>query len=71
MNIGILGAGHIAGTMAETIRMMAGNGEDVSLYAIGSRSERKAESFAMKNGCIVPTEAMRTSSVTQMSTWST
>lgn len=51
MNIGILGAGNIAGTMAETIRMMAGNGEDVSLYAIGSRSERKAESFAMKNGC--------------------
>ena len=50
MNVGILGAGNIAGTMAETIRMMASDGEDVSLYAIGSRSERKAQSFAMKNG---------------------
>ena len=50
MNVGILGAGNIAGTMAETIRMMASGGEDVSLYAIGSRSERKAQSFAMKNG---------------------
>lgn len=42
MNIGILGAGNIARTMAHTVN----NTENVTLAAIGSRSKEKAEIFA-------------------------
>lgn len=42
MNIGILGAGNIAGCMAQTVLPM----EDVCLYAVASRSEEKAKAFA-------------------------
>lgn len=44
MNIGILGAGKIAGVMADTINKMA----DVELYAVGSRTLEKANAFARK-----------------------
>lgn len=50
MNIGILGAGNIAATMAETIRQMNIAGEDVALYAVASRDEMKATSFAARFG---------------------
>jgi len=51
MNLGILGAGGIAGTMANTVNMMnkAGAG-DVHLYAVGSRDLKKAQKFAAVNG---------------------
>lgn len=42
MNIGILGAGRIAITMANTVNGM----EDVSLYAVASRDLKRAEAFA-------------------------
>ena len=42
MNVGILGAGNIAGVMAKTINAM----EDATLYAIGSRYYEKAKAFA-------------------------
>lgn len=45
MNIGILGAGKIAGVMADTINKMAG----VELYAVGSRTLEKANAFAPGN----------------------
>ena len=46
MNMAILGAGRIAGTMAETIREM----KWVNSYAVASRSKEKAESFAGEYG---------------------
>ncbi len=42
MKVGILGAGSIAGTMAETVNKMRG----VELYAVGSRTVEKAKTFA-------------------------
>ena len=42
MNIGILGAGKIAGVMADTINKM----DNVELYAVGSRTLEKANAFA-------------------------
>ncbi len=42
INLGILGAGNIAGTMAATVNKM----RDVKLYAVGSRDIAKAERFA-------------------------
>jgi len=42
MNIGIIGAGNIAGKMAATVMRM----EDATLYAIASRSQAKAMAFA-------------------------
>ncbi len=42
MKVGILGAGSIAGTMAETVNKMRG----VELYAVGSRTVEKAKAFA-------------------------
>ena len=42
MNIGIMGAGNIARMMAYTINEM----EDATLYAIGSRTQEKADAFA-------------------------
>ncbi len=49
INIGIIGAGRIAGTMADTIRRMkaAGN-KDVELYGIASRCGDRAMAFAAK-----------------------
>lgn len=46
MKIGILGAGHIAATLAETMQRM----EEVECYAVASRSYEKAEAFANKFG---------------------
>lgn len=46
MNIGILGAGNIAGSMARTICGMAAQGRPVTLYAVASRSQEKADAFA-------------------------
>lgn len=43
MNIAILGAGRIAGTMAKTINQM----DEVNLYAVASRSLERAENFAI------------------------
>ena len=44
MKIGILGAGNIAGTMADTLRQM----EQVTCLAVGSRTLQKAQEFAEK-----------------------
>ncbi len=44
--IGIIGAGHIAGKMARTLRKVEG----IRLVAIGSRSLEKAQAFAQENG---------------------
>ena len=49
MNVGILGAGGIAVSMARTIAGLT----DVCNYAIGSRDLKKAEEFAEKNGISV------------------
>ena len=46
MKISILGAGNIAGTLAETMRQM----EEVDCYAVASRSLEKAEAFAKEHG---------------------
>lgn len=46
-NIGIMGAGNIAGVMAETVKKM----KNVKLYAIASRQKVKADVFAGKYGC--------------------
>ena len=46
MKMAILGAGGIAGTMAETISRM----DEVEKYAIGSREPSKAKAFAEKYG---------------------
>lgn len=46
VNMGILGAGNIAGTMAETVNKMSG----VKCYAIASRTLEKAESFGAAHG---------------------
>lgn len=50
-NLAILGAGRIAGTMAETVRRMneAGQG-DVCLYAVAARDAGRAQAFAEDNG---------------------
>jgi len=45
-NIGILGAGHIAGVVAETLNALAG----FSVAAVGASSEEKAKAFAEKYG---------------------
>lgn len=50
MNIGILGAGSIASSMAKTVRGMAAQGKEVSLYAVASRSQEKADMFAAAQG---------------------
>ena len=46
-HIGIMGAGNIAGVMADTIIKM----KNVKLYAIASRQQVKADVFAGKYGC--------------------
>ena len=42
LRIGILGAGRIAVTMAQTIRKMNEKGEDVCLYAVAAREAATA-----------------------------
>lgn len=46
MKVGILGAGNIARKMAETLAVM----EDAAAYAVASRDEKKAKSFAAEWG---------------------
>lgn len=46
MKIGILGAGHIAGILAGTMRQM----EEVDCYAVASRNLEKSEAFAKEFG---------------------
>ena len=46
MNIGILGAGRIAITMANTVNKM----DDVNLYAVASRELARAQAFAKEYG---------------------
>lgn len=46
-NVGIMGAGNIAGVMADTLNKMKG----VRLYAVASREKVKADVFAGKYGC--------------------
>lgn len=46
VNLGILGAGSIAGKMAQTVNKMSG----VKCYAIASRSQEKAERFGAEYG---------------------
>ncbi|MDO5352810.1 MAG: Gfo/Idh/MocA family oxidoreductase [Succinatimonas sp.] len=48
LKFGILGAGKIAGVMATTINMMIENGEDICLWAVGSRSKERSQEFAQK-----------------------
>lgn len=47
VNVGVLGTGNIAATMAATIEKMKG----VKLYAVASREKVKADVFAGKYGC--------------------
>lgn len=46
-HIGIMGAGNIAGVMAATVKKM----KNVSLYAVASREQVRADVFAGKYGC--------------------
>ena len=46
VKIGVLGAGHIAATLAYTMRHM----EEVECYGVASRSIKKAQEFAEKHG---------------------
>ena len=46
LNLAILGAGGIAGTMAATVREM----EEVNLYAVAARDKKRAEAFAETYG---------------------
>ena len=51
INIGILGAGRIAVTMAKTVRGMNEAGNDsVHLLSVGARDKERAEQFAKDNG---------------------
>ena len=51
MNFGILGAGSIAGIMAETIQMLNKSGcKDISLYAVAARELPRAQSFSARYG---------------------
>ena len=52
MNIAILGAGNIAGSMAKTLRGMKAAGQDVELYAVASRDLAKAQAFAEREGVL-------------------
>lgn len=47
INVAIMGAGNIAGTMAATLNKM----KSVRCYAVGSRNKDKAVDFARKFGC--------------------
>lgn len=50
MKIGILGAGGIAVTMANTLKGMKRGGEDVELYAVAARDGHRAAAFAKEHG---------------------
>lgn len=50
MRIALMGAGNIARSMAATVRGMAKQGENVELYAVGSRDPEKAIAFAKTEG---------------------
>lgn len=51
MKVGILGAGKIAATMAETIRKMEESGDTrAELYAVASRDGERAREFAKRHG---------------------
>lgn len=51
MNLGILGAGHIARRMAQTISRLNESGNDtVRLYAVASRELERARAFAQQYG---------------------
>lgn len=52
MNIAILGAGKIARSMTRTLRGMKANGRPVELYAVASRSLKKAQAFAEEEGVL-------------------
>lgn len=49
LKFGIIGAGHMAERMADTVRQM----KQVELYAVASRTEEKAKAFAEKYGAKV------------------
>lgn len=51
MNFGILGAGSIAGIMAQTIHMLNESGhKDITLYAVAARDLPRAQTFAAQYG---------------------
>ncbi len=51
VNVGILGAGGIAGTMANTLNLMAAGGiSDIRLCAVAARDSARAEAFAKRFG---------------------
>ena len=51
MNLGILGAGSIAGTMAQTIqKLIESDCKDVALYAVAARDLPRAQAFAAQYG---------------------
>lgn len=52
MNVGILGAGSIAGSMAKTLRGMKAAGRPVELWAVASRDQARADAFAEKEGVL-------------------
>ncbi len=49
-NIAILGCGHIAKKMANTLRLMVQAGDDVCLYAAAARDLERAKTFAQEEG---------------------
>ncbi len=53
MRVGILGAGGIARSMASTLRAMRRSGENVELYAVASRDEARARTFAERETATV------------------
>ena len=51
MNLAILGAGYIAGVLADTVlKMNAAGRNDVRLYAVASRDAERARAFATRYG---------------------
>ena len=51
MKLGILGAGTIAHTMADTVRRMQASGrKEVELYAVAARDAARAQAFAEQFG---------------------
>ena len=48
MNIAILGAGGIAGTVSRTLEQM----KEINCYAVASRNQARAERFAAEHGCV-------------------
>lgn len=46
LNVAFMGTGHIADKVAETVKQIP----EINLYAVGSRSQEKADAFAAKHG---------------------